>query len=83
MRRLLELNGELAAAFRRECEGLVRPVLWESERVFAKEPALAFGYTDNYIPVYAAAGRTNRIAPVRLGGVYHDGVRGSIPGEAV
>lgn len=83
MRRLLELNGELAAAFRRECEGLVRPVLWESERVFAKEPPLAFGYTDNYIPVYAAAGRTNRIAPVRLGGVYHDGVRGSIPGEAV
>ena len=83
MRRLLELNGELAEAFRREHEGTIRPVLWESERVFANEPALVFGYTDNYIPVYAAASGTNRIAPVRLGGVYHDGVRGSIPGEAV
>ncbi len=80
MARLLALAEELSLAFRRAHRGTVRPVLWEEE----KEGGW-FGHTDNYIPVYAAApGRDlrNRVTPVHLGEVYHDGVRGTLPTEA-
>lgn len=78
MARLLALAEELSLAFRRAHRGTVRPVLWEEE----KEGGW-FGHTDNYIPVYAAgANLRNRVTPVHLGEVYHDGVRGTLPAEA-
>jgi hypothetical protein len=42
------------------------------------------GYTDNYIPVYAAGDRMrNRITPALLGGSLGDGVLGGAPGMAL
>ncbi|HQW50984.1 MAG TPA: MiaB/RimO family radical SAM methylthiotransferase [Tepidiformaceae bacterium] len=85
MARLLALSEELSLAFRAEHAGAVRPVLWESERpARGAEGPLWHGHTDNYIPVYAAGDALlNRVTPVRLGEVYHDGVRGYSPMEAV
>lgn len=84
MRRLLALGEELSLAFRAAHQGTVRPVLWESEKLRDDGSTVAFGHTDNYIPVYAIAmGCTNRLTPATLGRVYDDGVWGSIPGEAV
>jgi threonylcarbamoyladenosine tRNA methylthiotransferase MtaB len=85
MSRLLALGEELSLAFRREHAGTVRPVLWESERP-AEDGAgsLWHGHTDNYIPVYGiGTGLLNRVTPVELGEVYHDGVRGYSPMETV
>ena len=84
MSRLLALGEELSLAFRREHAGTMRPVLWESERP-ARDggESLWHGHTDNYIPVYGTGtGLLNRVTPVALGEVYHDGVRGYSPMEA-
>ncbi|GIW18846.1 MiaB/RimO family radical SAM methylthiotransferase [Tepidiforma sp.] len=78
MARLLALGEELSLAFRRVHRGTTRPVLWEEEK-----SGEWFGHTDNYIPVYApGANLRNRVTPVELGEVYHDGVRGTLPTEA-
>ena len=90
MRELLALSENLSAAFRRSHAGSVRPVLWESVRTAepdGEEPAAKgpawFGHTDNYIAVYTSGSELlNRVTPVQLGEVYHDGVWGRIPGEA-
>ena len=87
MQRLLALGTELERAFRRQHLGRTRPVLWEFEREVreGEEPPgrYWFGHTDNYIPVYASGTELlNRVTPALLREVYHDGVRGSIPGEA-
>ncbi|MBI5948477.1 MAG: MiaB/RimO family radical SAM methylthiotransferase [Chloroflexi bacterium] len=81
MRRLLALGDELSTAFREAALGESRAVLWEGEREVDGQP-LAFGHTDNYIPVYGDGGEElrNRITPVRIGEVYHDGVRGILEG---
>ncbi len=79
MRRLLELGEELSVAFRKGCGGQVRPVLWEEERE-VEGRRMWFGHTDNYIPVLAEGNALgNRITPVQLGEVYHEGVRGRFP----
>lgn len=79
--RLLALAEELSLGFRRRLDGSVRPVLWEAEQA-TPDGNLWSGLTDNYVRVFAAgAGLRNRITPVGIGGVYHDGVLGIIPGE--
>ena len=85
MARLLALGEELSLAFRRAHAGTVRPVLWESERPAREGSGMLWhGHTDNYIPVYGTGtGLLNRVTPVELGEVYHDGVRGYSPLEAV
>jgi threonylcarbamoyladenosine tRNA methylthiotransferase MtaB len=81
--RLLALGEELSLRFRRRFAGTVRPVLWEEERAHG-EGRLWHGHTDNYVGVYAAgAALQNRITPVTLGEVYHDGVLGCFPGVRV
>lgn len=83
MSRLLALGEDLSLAFGRRFAGEIRPVLWESERTIDGE-RLWHGYTDNYLPVYMAGKDLhNRVTPVLIGEVYHDGVRGALPGEAV
>jgi threonylcarbamoyladenosine tRNA methylthiotransferase MtaB len=78
MQRLLALAGELSRAFREAHRGTTRPVLWEEQKGGGW-----FGHTDNYIPVYAAGTNLrNRVTPVALGEVYHDGVRGTLVREA-
>ena len=81
MQRLLALGEELSLAFRRAHAGSSRPVLWESQR---GDSGTWHGHTDNYIAVYSSGtGLLNRVTPVQLGEVYHDGMWGRIPGEAV
>lgn len=83
MSRLLSVGEELSVAFRRRFTGEIRPVLWEGERSIEGE-RLWHGHTDNYLPVYMAGKDLhNRVTPVLIGEVYHDGVRGALPGEAV
>jgi threonylcarbamoyladenosine tRNA methylthiotransferase MtaB len=82
MRRLLALGDELSRAFRARFAGSTRPVLWEEEREVEGE-RLWFGHSDNYLPVYApGTNLRNRVTRALIGEVYHDGVTGSIPGEA-
>ncbi len=94
MSRLLALGERLSQRFHERFAGSVRPVLWETRRE-TPGGATWHGYTDNYIPVYLpqeppeagnhhANGMNlwNRVTPVRLGAVYHDGVRGFFPGGA-
>ncbi len=85
MSRLLALGEELSLTFRREHAGTMRPVLWETERpALDGDESLWHGHTDNYIPVYGTGtGLLNRVTPVELGEVYHDGVRGYSPMEAL
>jgi threonylcarbamoyladenosine tRNA methylthiotransferase MtaB len=84
MKRLLALGDELSAAFRQRHQDTVRPVLWESQKRLASGEQPFLGHTDNYIPVYTSGtGLSNRVTPVQLGRVYHDGVWGRIPTEAV
>jgi len=83
MRRLLDLGEELSLAFRRRFQGTTRPVLWEGERTIAGE-RVSHGYTDNYIPVYSGEMTVpNRVTPVLIGEVYHDGVRGHSRGGSM
>ena len=80
MSRLLGLGDELAAEFRKAHEGTVRPVLWEQARM-VEGRQYWHGYTDNYIPVYAAGGHlSNRITMTRLGALLHDGLSGETAG---
>jgi threonylcarbamoyladenosine tRNA methylthiotransferase MtaB len=80
---LIALGDELSARFRRRFEGKVRPVLWEMEQVVEGE-ARWFGHTDNYLGVYMSGKNLkNRVTPVLIGGVYHDGVEGRGPLEDV
>jgi threonylcarbamoyladenosine tRNA methylthiotransferase MtaB len=88
MARLIELNERLSVAFRERFTGGVRPVLWESPKQ-TPDGVAAYGHTDNYIPVYLPTADDqytngmdlrNRVIPVTLGAVYHDGVRGHFPG---
>jgi threonylcarbamoyladenosine tRNA methylthiotransferase MtaB len=84
MERLLALGDELSRGFRKTHEDTVRPVLWESPRPMDTGEQPFLGHTDNYIPVYTSGtGLSNRVMPVQLGRVYHDGVWGRIPTEAV
>lgn len=84
MAALLGLGSELWREFRTALAGQARPVLWEAPKVCADGQQLAFGHTDNYVPVYAdARGLAGRITSTQLGRVYDDGVWGSIPGEAL
>jgi len=86
MRRLLALGEELSLRFRRGAAGEVRPVLWEAVREPGGERAWQ-GHTDNYIAVYglgygSGVDLRNRLTPVGIGPVYHDGVRGIPAGGA-
>lgn len=77
MRRLLALGAELSLAFRRAAAGQVRPVLWEEERQIEGRQCW-HGLSDNYISVYRTGNDLrNRVTPVTLGDVYHDGVLGA------
>ena len=79
MARLLALAEELSLAFRRRHSSECRPVLWEEER-----NGEWFGHTDNYIAVYTSGtGLLNRVTPAHIGEVYHDGVWGVVPQEAL
>lgn len=79
MSRLLALAAELAENFRCRFQGSTRPVLWEEQK-----GEHWIGHTDNYIAVYTSGtGLLNRVTPTLLGEVYHDGLWGSVPQEAV
>jgi threonylcarbamoyladenosine tRNA methylthiotransferase MtaB len=81
MSRLLALGNELSLQFRRQFAGTTRPVLWEAEQELAGDRRW-FGHTDNYLPVYMAGKNlANRVTPVLIGEVYHDGVEGLGPRE--
>lgn len=83
MGELLGLGEELSVDFRSRFVGTVRPVLWEGLRVVDGESAW-HGHTDNYIDVYAdGKDLRNRVTPVLIGGVYHEGVRGMNPEASV
>jgi threonylcarbamoyladenosine tRNA methylthiotransferase MtaB len=83
MGRLLAVGSQLWVRFREGQRDTFRPVLWEAPRAAEDGQLLAFGHTDNYVPVYADARHMeNRITQAQLGGVYDDGVRGHLPGEA-
>ncbi len=84
MGRLIALGSRLWTQFRADQRDALRPVLWEAPRAGRDGQVLAFGHTDNYVPVYADARHMeNRITQAQLGGVYDDGVRGVVPGEAL
>lgn len=89
--RLQATAERLSARFRSRFAGSVRPVLWEGRRQVAGETPW-HGYSDNYLPVYfdvregdsshiAGTDLSNRVTPVEIGEVYHDGVRGYFPGS--
>ncbi len=81
--RLLALGSDLWERFSCAHVAQVRAVLWEAPRRGDDGQLLAFGHTDNYIPVYAdARNMEGRITQAQLGEVYHDGVRGYLPAEA-
>jgi threonylcarbamoyladenosine tRNA methylthiotransferase MtaB len=83
MARLLGLAAALSARFQARFTGEVRPVLWE-RRQEVGGTAYWRGYTDNYIPAYAAgAGLGNRITPTLLGASFGEGVLGMAPGVHV
>ena len=76
-RESLVVGERLSLEFRGSLEGEVRPVLWEGQRPVA-EQTLWRGHTDSYVPVYAPGENlNNRVTPVTIGAVYHDGVLGS------
>ncbi|MCC6381179.1 MAG: tRNA (N(6)-L-threonylcarbamoyladenosine(37)-C(2))-methylthiotransferase MtaB [Dehalococcoidia bacterium] len=80
MAQLQAMGQELGQRFREAHRGTIRPVLWEREHSVGGE-RLWHGYTDNYLPVYGRGEDLgNRVTPAILGGVYHDGVWGDVPG---
>ncbi len=81
MQRLLALGTRLSERFRERFAGTTRPVLWEQRRQSPAGPRW-FGHTDNYIDVYfdSDAELANRVTPVQLGPLYHDGVAGMAGG---
>jgi threonylcarbamoyladenosine tRNA methylthiotransferase MtaB len=82
MTRLLELGRELAAVHTNAHRGDRRPVLWE-DTVETSEGALWRGYTDNYIPSYAAGSDLrNRITTVKLETPFRDGLLAGPEGYA-
>ncbi len=65
---------ELAAAYRQTLAGTVQPVLFE-------EPAQGrcVGHAPNYVKVYVPGeGLQGQVRPVRIGGLYLDGVEGKL-----
>jgi threonylcarbamoyladenosine tRNA methylthiotransferase MtaB len=89
MERLLALGERLSSRFREELAGEVRPVLWEGVRRLGGGRAW-YGHADNHATVYSPIHEQgdgidlwNRVTPVRVGAVYHDGVRGHFAGEAL
>ena len=81
MQRLLSLSRELATDFYRSHAGSNRPVLWEGRRTFDGQ-SYWHGHTDNYISTFTHSDDDlrNRVIPAKLGGVYHDGVMGTLLG---
>jgi hypothetical protein len=58
-------------------------VLWEGEHKTSGGSWMR-GYSDNYVPVYGnCKDLANRLTPVVMGAVYHDGVWGTLPGEVL
>jgi len=57
------------------------PVLWEKETNFRS--GIYSGLTDNYIRVFTQSEKslTNKIAPVKLEGFYHQGMWGELVSE--
>jgi threonylcarbamoyladenosine tRNA methylthiotransferase MtaB len=74
VRRLMDLAGELNAAFRAQQAGATVPVLWEDEREIDGE-RFWHGLTPAYVPVFApGSGLANRITPTRLLRPFRDGL---------
>ncbi len=71
---------ESAGVYQVRFLGRVLPVLWESATSLGPESWQLSGLTDNYLRVHARAPRRlwNRITPVRLTGLGHDGLRGRL-----
>jgi len=80
MARLLDLAATVQRRFHARFAGDTRPVLWERQRETPVGPRWQ-GYTDNYIPVFAAGDAlANRITPARLGTAFEDGLEALVPG---
>jgi len=80
MARLLALNTAVQRRFHARFSGETRPVLWERQRKTPAGPRWQ-GYTDNYIPVFAAGDAlANRITPARLCGAFEDGLEAHVVG---
>lgn len=85
--RLRLLSDELSRRWRSRFVGEIRPVLWEFTDTSVTPPENALfrwsGLTDNYLRVYAAAGRDlhNQITPVRLLGLAGQGDAEGMSGE--
>ncbi|MFH1880024.1 MAG: MiaB/RimO family radical SAM methylthiotransferase, partial [Bacillota bacterium] len=71
-RRLIEIGGQLSAAYRWRMLYTVQPVLIEERR---KDGALT-GYTPQYVPVICHTGRVGEILPLRLTEPAKEGMRG-------
>jgi threonylcarbamoyladenosine tRNA methylthiotransferase MtaB len=80
MARLLALSTIVQRRFHSRFAGQTRPVLWEQQRETLVGPRWQ-GYTDNYIPVFAAGDAlANRITPARLCGAFEDGLEALVVG---
>jgi threonylcarbamoyladenosine tRNA methylthiotransferase MtaB len=79
MRRIL---AEAAADYQANFLGSVLPVLWESAATVGPQGWRMNGLTDNYLRVTALAGQHlwNRITPVRLTALDHEGILGYVEG---
>jgi threonylcarbamoyladenosine tRNA methylthiotransferase MtaB len=76
VQKMLALAEESARDFKKRFLGRTMTVLWEQ-----KTNGVWSGYTDNYIRVYAGSGEdlANQLMPVKLEGIYKDGVWGRWP----
>ncbi len=73
VQKMLALAEESARSFKRRFLGRTMTVLWEQ-----KSGGVWSGYTANYIKVYTRSSEdlTNQLTPVKLEGIYKDGVWG-------
>ncbi len=78
---MLELARYCKYSFYAQFLGRTMPVLWEKETNFRS--GIYSGLTDNYIRVFTQSEKslTNKIAPVKLEGFYHQGMWGELVSE--
>ncbi len=74
VRRLIELGERLQSAYRQGLVGLVREVLLEE----AEPDGRMAGYTPEYVQVSVAGGKPGQVVPVRITGLWQEGLEGMV-----